>query len=278
MKESTIGSDSGNLVNAPPQPDRASDRVIYEQPLSERIRSFLRLEYLFERANYQLNAGDPWSSRNTLESIIEVLSVLSRADLKKELIKELERYAARLESLASNPNVDQSRLEDVLERIRSLLHRLRNLDSVIGHELRYNELLNAVKQRNSMPAGTCNFDLPAYHYWLKLPSEQRSRDLRNWLSSFDLLHDAVSLCLSLVRESAMETRELAIAGFFQKNLETSTPCQMIRVSLPRDAGIFAEISAGRHRFTVRFMAFGDPSSRPVQTDQDIEFDLLCCVI
>lgn len=265
-------------MNAQLQPDRASDRVIYEQPLSERIRSFLRLEYLFERANYQLSAGDSWSSRNTLESIIDVLSVLSRADLKKELIKELERYAARLESLARNPNVDPSRLEDVLERIRSVLHRLRNLDSVIGHELRYNELLNAVKQRNSMPAGTCNFDLPAYHYWLKLPAEQRTRDLRSWLASFDLLHEAVSLCLSLVRESATETRELAIAGFFQKNLETSTPCQMIRVSLPRNAEYFAEISAGRHRFTVRFMAFGDPSSRPVQSDQDIEFDLLCCVI
>ncbi|MDX1512736.1 MAG: cell division protein ZapD [Gammaproteobacteria bacterium] len=265
-------------MNAQPKPDRASERVYYEQPLSERIRSFLRLEYLFERAHYQLNAGDPWSSRNTLESIIDVLSVLSRADLKKELIKELERYAARLEALARNPNVDQSRLEDVLDRIRAVLHRLRNADSVIGHELRYNELLNAVKQRNSMPAGTCNFDLPAYHYWLKLPADNRIQDLKSWLSSFDLLNEAVSLCLSLVRESATKTRELAIAGFFQKNLETSTPCQMIRVSLPREAEFFAEISAGRHRFTVRFMAFADPSTRPVQTDEDIEFDLLCCVI
>ncbi|HEY5701150.1 MAG TPA: cell division protein ZapD [Gammaproteobacteria bacterium] len=265
-------------MNAQPKPDRASDRVIYEQPLSERIRSFLRLEYLFERAHYQLSADDPWSSRSTLESIIDVLSVLSRADLKKELIKELERYAARLEALARNPNVDQARLENVLERIRSVLHQLRNLDSVIGHELRYNELLNAVKQRNSMPAGTCNFDLPAFHYWLKLPSDQRTTDLRSWLSSFDLLHEAVSLCLSLVRESATVTRELAIAGFFQKNLETATPCQMIRVSLPQSAELFAEISAGRHRFTVRFMAFGDPSSRPVQTDEDVKFDLLCCVI
>lgn len=278
MKESETGSDSGNLVNAQPKPDPASDRVIYEQPLSERIRSFLRLEYLFERAHYQLNAGDPWSSRNTLESIIDVLSVLGRADLKKELITELERYAARLEALTRNPNVDQSRLQDVLERIRSVLHELRNVDSVIGHELRYNELLNAVKQRNSMPAGTCNFDLPAYHYWLKSPSDRRIHDLRTWMSSFDLLNEAVSLCLSLVRESANQTRELAIAGFFQKNLETSTPCQMIRVSLPREAEFFAEISAGRHRFTVRFMAFTDPSTRPVQTDEDIEFDLLCCVI
>ncbi|MDX1430183.1 MAG: cell division protein ZapD [Rhodothermales bacterium] len=278
MKESTIGRDSGNLVNAQPKPDRASDRVIYEQPLSERIRSFLRLEYLFERARYQLNTGDQWSSRNTLESIIDVLSVLSRADLKKELINELERYAARLDALARNPNVDQSRLEEVLERIRSVLHRLRNTDSVIGHELRYNELLNAVKQRTSMPAGTCNFDLPSYHYWLKLPPDQRTKDLRAWLSSFDLLDESFSLCLNLVRDSATKTRELAIAGFFQKNLETSTPCQMIRVSLSREAEFFAEISAGRHRFTVRFMAFADPSSRPVQTDEDIEFDLLCCVI
>ncbi len=265
-------------VNAQPRPDPASDRVIYEQPLSERIRSFLRLEHLFERAHYQLNAGDPWSSRNTIESIIAVQSVLSRTDLKKELIKELERYASRLESLARNPNVDQTRLTDVLEKIRRVLRNLRAFDNVIGHELRYNELLNAVKQRHSIPAGTCNFDLPAYHYWLKSPSEQRIRDLKSWLSSFDLLHEAVSLCLSLVRESASETREVAIAGFFQKNLETATPCQMIRVSLSADTDYFAEISAGRHRFTVRFMQVTDPASRPVQADEDIEFDLLCCVM
>ncbi len=278
MKESETVRDSGNTVNAQPKPDPGSDRVIYEQPLSERIRSFLRLEHLFERAFYQVNVGDSWSSRNTLESIIDVLSVLSRADLKTELVKELERYATRLESLGRNPNVDQARLQKILDGIRSVLHSLRTFDSVIGHELRYNELLNAVKQRSSIPAGTCNFDLPAYHYWLKAPSDQRIHDLQSWLSSFTMLHEAVSLCLNLVRESATETRETAIAGFFQRNLETATPCQMIRVSLPGDADYFAEISAGRHRFTVRFMNFVDPSSRPVQSDKDIDFDLLCCVI
>ncbi len=265
-------------MNARPKPDPASERVIYEQPLSERIRSFLRLEHLFERAQYHLNSGDPWSSRDTLECIIAVQSVLSRADLKKELIKELERYASRLDALSRNPNVDQSRLSDILLKIRSVLQSLRSFDNVIGHELRYNELMNAVKQRNSIPAGTCNFDLPAYHYWLTLPTEQRIRDLRNWLSSFQLLNEAVSLVLNLVRESATETKEVAIAGFFQKTLETATPCQMIRVSLSSEANYFAEISAGRHRFTVRFMRFQDSESRPVQSDEDIEFDLLCCVM
>ncbi len=278
MKESTIGRNSGISVNARPKPDPASERVIYEQPLSERIRSFLRLEHLFERAQYHLNSGDPWSSRDTLECIIAVQSVLSRTDLKKELIKELERYASRLEALSRNPNVDQSRLSEILQNIRTFLQSLRSFDNVIGHELRYNELMNAVKQRNSIPAGTCNFDLPAYHYWLTLPAEQRIRDLRNWLSSFQLLNEAVSLVLNLVRESATETKEVAIAGFFQKTLETATPCQMIRVSLSAEANYFAEISAGRHRFTVRFMRFQDSASRPVQSDEDIEFDLLCCVM
>ncbi len=111
-----------------------------------------------------------------------------------------------------------------------------------------------------------------------LPKEQRVRDLKAWLSSFDLLQEAVSLILRLVRESATETRELAIAGFFQKTLETATPCQMIRVSLPAETMYFAEISAGRHRFTVRFMQCQDSASRPVQADEDIEFDLLCCFI
>ena len=89
MKELAISLNPGISVNAQPKPDPASERVIYEQPLSERIRSFLRLEHLFERAQFHLNSGDPWSSRNTLECIISVQSVLSRADLKKELINAI---------------------------------------------------------------------------------------------------------------------------------------------------------------------------------------------
>ena len=37
-----------------PISEPAPSRVVYEQPLGERIRSFLRLEYLFERANYEI--------------------------------------------------------------------------------------------------------------------------------------------------------------------------------------------------------------------------------
>jgi len=253
-------------------------RSIYEQPLSERIRTFLRLEHLFDKTGHALTSIDPWSSRVTLEAIIDIMAILSRADLKKEIIKELERHAATLQGLSRNPNVDPNRLKDILDVVKTQLASLRSDENSWGQELRDDELISNVRQRSSITAVTCNFDLPVLHYWLQTSADHRVNDLRRWLRSFDLLSSSVTLCLRLVRESAIATHELAHSGFFQRTLETSTPCQMIRVCLDDDVRCFPEISAGKHRFTVRFMSPTTTHDRPAQTDGDVEFDLHCCVI
>ena len=252
--------------------------VIYEQPLSERIRAFLRLEFLFERAEHSLQSSDPWASRGALESINDVMAIVSRTDLKKELINELERHGATLGNLHGNRNVDHDRLTVVLDRVNQLLSDLRGMESAPGTILREHELLSAVRQRSSIPAGTCDFDLPGYHFWLRSPAELRLRDLREWLGNFGRVREATTMCLQLVRESAVASRETATSGFFQRTLEASAPCQMIRVSIPESLNCYPEISAGKHRFTVRFMNSVDPSVRPVQVTEDIPFQLLCCVI
>jgi cell division protein ZapD len=254
------------------------NRSVYEQPLSERIRTFLRLEHLFAKAEHAQRSIDPWSSRATLEAVIDIMSVLSRADLKKEIIKELERHAATLQGLSRNPNVDPTRLQEILDAVKGQLANLRTNENSWGQELRDDELLSTVRQRSTIAAGTCNFDLPALHYWLQTSADQRVSDLQNWLRSFDLLNSSVSLCMKLVRESAIATHEVAPSGFFQRTLETSTPCQMIRVCVMDDAHCFPEISAGKHRFTVRFMSPAATSDRPSQTNADVAFDLHCCVI
>ena len=255
-----------------------SSHIIYEQPLSERIRTFLRLEFLFNRARYLLEHESPWASRLTFEVIIDVMAVFSRADLKKEIIKELERHAATLEALSRNPNVAQERLEEIRGKVQVMLRELHERESVPGHELRHNELLNAVRQRSSIPAGTCDFDLPAFHYWLERPGSERLHELRDWVAAFDTFESSIALCLQLVRASAAPTREIANGGFFQRNLGSSTPCQMIRVALVRSLVMYPEISAGKQRFAIRFLCPGDATSRPTQTTEDVEFNLLCCII
>ena len=252
--------------------------IIYEQPLSERIRTFLRLEFLFHRARYLLGQESPWASRLTFEVIIDVMAVLGRADLKKEVIKELERHSATLYALSRNPNVAQERLQEVRDEVHSMLQALHERETAPGHELRYNALLNAVRQRSSIPAGTCDFDLPAFHYWLEQPGSQRLRDLHEWIATFGVFESSIGLCLRIVRETIVATSEVASGGFFQHKLDSSTPCQMIRVALSREIPLYPEISAAKHGFSIRFLRPGDTTSRPSQTDEDVDFDLLCCII
>ena len=206
--------------------------VTYEQPLNERIRTFLRLEFLFRQAGHSLQHQSPWDTRASLIHLIEILNVFGRTDLKTEVIKELERITAILSRLEANPDVDGSKLNAVMDKIDLLVDRLHNFQGQVGQELKDNEFLTAIKQRSSIPGGTCDFDLPVYHFWLQHTAEERSAQLRRWLSAFDTFRSAIDLVLTLVRESASSAHETASAGFYQQSLDSATPYQLIRVSVP----------------------------------------------
>lgn len=250
--------------------------VIYEQPLNERMRAFLRLEHLFHRIERELENSDQWSNRTALETIISIMTIVSRADLKAELMSELKRHAATLEGLEHNPHVDVERLHTILGRTRSLLEALRTSESLLGADLKDNELLGSIRQRASIPAGTCAFDAPGLHFWLQGSEEHRLADLRRWLSSYDAVRDTVLLSLSLVRESASVSRETAAKGYFQKSLTKGSSHQMLRIALPANTPCYPEVSAGPHRFTIRFLMQTSADMRPQQMAEDVEFDLLCC--
>lgn len=254
----------------------ALDHICYEQPLNERVRTLLRLEFLFKQAHAHIYRPSVWDSRAALNSLFDITEIFARADLKNEILKELERQAGLLEKLAANPHVDKKRLEEILSEMDLLIDRLyalRNQDM----DIRANDFLSSIKQRTNIAGGGCDFDLPAYHYWLSQPEERRVADLQQWLEPFDAINQSVRLILRLIRDSGQTTTEIADDGFFQKSLDSSITCQMVRVTLAGDQPYFAEISGGKHRFTIRFM---EPSlnDRPVQTAASVSFKLTCCLL
>jgi cell division protein ZapD len=259
-------------------PYRADTRLTYEQPLNERIRGFLRLEYLFENISARICGLSVWDSRAALAGLIDVLDLLSRCEFKGELIKELERYEAIFVRLWPHPGVDLRRLNETLEHLDTLSTALKDHAYQPGQTLRQDELVNAIKSRISIPAGTCSFDTPAYHYWLSKPAEQRIRQLNQWMDDLRIIQAGVARVLKTLRESAEPIHIVASAGFYQQSLETSTPCRLLRVVLPVDVGLFPEISASKHRFTLRFLEQPVTGKRPTQTGQDIEFELQCCIL
>jgi cell division protein ZapD len=251
---------------------------VYEQPLNERIRTLLRLNFLFEQVQYDLSGNSQWDSRAAIASLLDILNIVSRVDIKSELLKELERQATTLSRLEDNPNIDSSMLNNILDDIDTHIDRLHNMNGKLGQVLSEDELLNSIKQRLVMPGGTCHFDLPAYHFWLQQNPETRTRQLVQWLNEFDAVQSATSLLLNLIRHSSRATREIAQNGFYQSSLDSSSPYQLIRVAIPDGSPCFAEISGGKHRFTVRFLEMPDFKQRPKQISTDIEFQLTCCTL
>jgi len=252
--------------------------ITYEQPLNERVRTFLRIEFLFDQVGHYIAGQTEWDDRHTILTLLEIVEFLTRTDLKSELIKELERHSTTLTALDGMAGVDNQRLQDILNEINSYLMTLRDSEYQPGQTLRQDEFISSIKQRITIPGGTCNFDLPGYYHWLKKPTVERKKQIEDWHEDLDTINKSIKLCLQMIRNSTNPAAQKAERGFYQKPIESNTACQLIRVVLPSDCSFYPEISGGKHRFTVRFMEQASTTGRPVQTQEDVQFELHCCIL
>ncbi len=251
--------------------------LFYEQPLIERTRLLLRLEHIFGVVDHHLRGDTEWDARAVMGGLLDIIAIFGRLDLKSELIMELDRQAASMERFRNLPQVNRERVEGLIGSFNRINRRLYDSRGPIGAELRQNEFLASITQRSAIPGGTCGFDLPAYQFWLSRDGEQRKDNLVRWLSAFQPVREAVALLLQVLRGSGRETAEVAQQAFFQRGLDPGQGVQLIRVSIPVDLPAWAEISGGKHRFTVRFMAFGE-NGHPHQIEEDVAFGLTCCAL
>lgn len=248
--------------------------ILYEYPLHERIRTWLRLEDLFDKALFFIRAKDPRSHHAALLAVFELVDVTGRAEMKSELIQELERQKSTLEVLRSNPAVDATRLDEVLGRINQALADLYAMSGKIGQHVRDNEWLMIIKGRSCIPGGVCSFDLPSYHYWLNSAEADRSSDLTEWLSPLMPLKAAVDVVLNLLRKSGHASRYEATQGLFQLMLGGRT-AHLIRIALDDGIRCAPEVSANKYALNVRFIVL-EKSQKARTCEQDVPFELTFC--
>lgn len=256
--------------------DPAEAVLVYEQPLSERMRTFLRLEFLYQQALHHWEHGSSWSTRATVDSLLEILAILTRGDVRGEVIKELERQSSRLSQFYAQPGVDSAALQKVLNNLVRLRDDLSGAGVHITHRLKECEFLSAIKHRSAIPGGTCEFDLPEFSHWLNRHHDQRSHDLAHWFTDLRPLCDSASELLWLIRESGLRSEVVAEQGMYQQALGKGTQYELLRVGLPQKSPVYPAISGSQKRFTVRFMHWQDVDNRPVQSETDTRFVLTCC--
>lgn len=250
--------------------------VHYEQPLSERMRTFLRLEFLYRQLLHHVERSSPWDTRASVTAMLDIIAILTRGDVRGDVLKELERQIQLFDRLHARPNVDEKRLSNVLRNLNEHRSRLASVGPQYLSPLRESEFLNAVKHRSAIPGGTCEFDLPDYTHWLRQDYRQRVADLEHWLSGLRPLCDGVAELLWLMREAGESTPQVASNGVFQQTLRRDASIGLLRIALPAGLGAYPEISASHHRFSIRFMTWSDVRQRAAQVTRDVPFDLKLC--
>jgi cell division protein ZapD len=250
--------------------------VIYEQPLNERMRTFLRLEFLYTQASYHGEFPSPWSARAAVASVLEILAITARGDSRSDVLKELERHVNVLKEYQTKTGVDPSRLKSLMSNLLKLREDLGTVGGNFMGPLRDSEFLSAIKHRSAIPGGTCDFDLPDYCFWLTRPAEVRSAEFNTWLTLIRPLCDSIAELLWLTRQNAKCKAETAAGGIYQLQFDRENPCQLVRVTIPADSDLFPEISGNQHRCTIRFLSWTNATTRPVHVETDVPFLLTCC--
>lgn len=250
--------------------------IDFEYPLNERIRNLLRLEDVFARILHFHRGDAPADHHSALLCLFELLDVASRADLKVDLVKELERQRQALLAYRDNPDISEDALNHALSEIEQSSAGLLAVSGRIGHYLRENDWLMGIRSRAAIPGGACQFDLPSYHYWLRGDADARRRDMDAWLRPLLPIRDGVAIVLRLLRGSGRPSRQRAADGSFQLAM-SGQRMQLVRVRVACQARAVPEISANKYVLNVRFIQ-PDPAGRPKKCEQDVDFELTLCTL
>jgi cell division protein ZapD len=247
----------------------------YEFPFNERIRTLLRLEDLLGKILLNVEAGTQHNHHSALISLLHLLDIVDRADLKMDLVQELDRQRLAMQILRGNPVIAEKALDKILKEIGACSTTLRSDNAKLGQHLRENEWLMSIKQRTGILGGVCQFDLPSYHHWLSLDQARRNADFENWLARLMPMHDAIKTILRILRGSGIATKHHISNGFFQQMLGGTKPAQMLRIELSDNCPCFPEVSANKYAISVRFFAL-DFVQKPKQCEHEIDFTITLC--
>lgn len=249
--------------------------ILYEYPFNERIRTYLRLEHLFRRLGELVPRDHPLDHHYALTTMFEVMDVAARADLKSDVLKDLEKQKHILNGYRGNPAISEAALDGITQQLDGCFSALNGQPGKAGQSLAENELLMAVRSRASIPGGTCEFDLPAYYAWQHRDAASRRADLQRWAGTLGPLAESVHMLLKLLRDSGLPQKVMASGGQYQQTLPQGRTFQLLRLRIDPRLDLVPEISGNRLMVSVRLMR-QETDERLHATNDDATFELALC--
>lgn len=245
--------------------------LIYEHPLNEKVRTYLRVEHLFNQLQQLLALENEWQQQAYFNTLFDLIEILDRNDIRPDLIKDVERCETALVAWSSHPSVSDDKLQVMLQQAVKLQSDLLRSTKFIA-SLKQDKFLSPLRQRFSIPGGACYFDIPQLQYWIHLDIDYRQQMANEWYQQLSLVQQAIDFVLSFIRERGHFEPIMADNGFYQSNTDKY---ELLRLSYPIDAGVYPTVSGNKYRYAIRFMQLCDETGRNNSTDSQ-QFKLACC--
>ncbi len=232
---------------------QVTQTITYEQPLNESLRLFLHLELLFHEFNRQISLASHDSIIEGIHHLIRILYTIDRPDLKTKLTHTLTQLTTTLAQLQMSPQVDTSKLNNLLGELDKNIHYLLQQHSKIGDSLKHNEIISQIKSNAIHPSGLCRDKIPILDLWLNQPMKIITQQLKDWCSELAVISEIISQILTITRNSSSFESTYFNGGFYQQTISESSACDLIRLSMPDHIHAYPEFSIGKHRVAIRLM-------------------------
>ena len=245
--------------------------ILYEHPLNERIRNYLKLEQMFKQTDSCAASEIIFNHQTFFNALFSIIDTLERSDIRGDLIKDLEKLQQNLVVWSQAPDIDTTALEENLKETVCLVSKLK-VNTQTWSQLKENMLLASMKQRFAIQGGNCSFDLPQLQFWLHQPTEYIAHDIQQWLALLNNIKQSLALVLKFIRQRAEFDNIETDSGFYQDNGEG---LMLLRIKVPQEANYFPTISGNKFRYSIRFMLPCEEKGRRY-SNQATRFQLARC--
>lgn len=223
--------------------------IVFEYPLTEKSRNYLRFELLFEHIEESIKFNCESDTLVFFKSLFELIELSERSDIRLDLVKDLRELCEQMQTWLTHDQADIPAVEQLIEECKQLNSALVAMPKQVKF-FKSSRFLTSLKQRFFIPGGCCNFDLPHFHFWQSQDVSIRQQEAKQWFEHFATLQHALALFLKVKRHQGIQSQEQAKNGFFQGEVEHAL---FITVKVSPEKRVYPIISGHKNRYSIRFM-------------------------
>lgn len=250
---------------------QSSTGILYEFPLREATRLLLRLEVLDQQLKYARAYRGRARNRFAAHAVLSALDLVFREDVRALLLQQVYYLQRNYEILRTREDIHQEGLAATLAELDEFRAELAQLKANDVRTLRFDPLINALRQRDSVTDAAMAVELPMYQWWLNSGPDRRQEDIQRWTETFQPLMDANHRFLALLRQRGEYRNCSASRGGFTASVTRGHVLWMVRVAMPADAPCFPQVSGASDSSKIHVRFFKTPSGKTASEPYRVDF-------